>query len=280
MTRKTYTLGFSPCPNDTFIFDALVHGRIETHDLTPEVTLADVETLNRWAAEGKLDVTKLSYHAYAHVCNEYIMLDSGSALGRNCGPLVITADIKSLNRKPRSEWKVAIPGNRTTAHFLFSLAYPEVITKEEMVFSDIEDAVVKGSVDAGVIIHENRFTYAEKGLEKLSDLGEFWEESTGMPIPLGGIAARRSLGKEVLMQIRNAIRDSVDYAMEHPADCNPYVRLHAQEMSETVQRQHIALYVNDFSRELGPEGRRAVEHMFGKGNELGLWSPCEELFIP
>ena len=250
-------IGYSPCPNDCFIFDALVHQKIDTGKYTFEPVLEDVETLNQWAVEGKLPITKLSYHAFAYVLDKYALLKSGSALGFNCGPLLIS---KKQITDPLTEIKsIAIPGKLTTANFLLSIAYPSLQTKKVMLFSDIEDAVLKGEVDAGLIIHENRFTYEQKGLKKVRDLGEFWDSLIHAPIPLGGIVARRDLNQETRQDIEELIRKSVEYAFANPESSMSYVRAHAQEMSEDVMKKHIQLYVNDFSVDLGEVGVNAVK---------------------
>ncbi len=259
------TLGFSPCPNDTFIFDAMIHGRIDTEGLEFEVFLGDVEELNRRAGVADLDITKLSYHAYAHLTEKYILLDAGSALGNNCGPLLIAkSQIPSENI---SDLKIAIPGKLTTANFLLSLAFPNTTQKVEMLFSEIESAVLNGSVDAGLIIHENRFTYADKGLVKLIDLGEYWEQSTGMPIPLGGIVIKRNLPESILHKVNRIIRRSVEYAWANPVASEAFIAQHAQEMDPAVRRQHIDLYVNQYSADLGRHGRKAVSHLFKVAEE-------------
>jgi 1,4-dihydroxy-6-naphthoate synthase len=261
-------IGYSPCPNDCFIFDALVHQKIDTGKYTFEPVLEDVETLNQWAVEGKLPITKLSYHAFAYVLDKYALLKSGSALGFNCGPLLISK--KQIN-DPLTEIKtIAIPGKLTTANFLLSIAYPTLQNKKVMLFSDIEDAVLKGEVDAGLIIHENRFTYEQKGLKKVRDLGEFWDSLIHAPIPLGGIVARRDMSQDTRNEIDNLIRKSVEYAFADPESSMPYVRAHAQEMSEEVMKKHIQLYVNDFSRDLGELGINAVKLMFDKAMQSGL----------
>ena len=262
------TLGFSPCPNDTFIFDALVHRRVDTEGLEFEVQLADVEALNQGAFRGSLDVTKLSYHAYAHVADRYMLLDAGSALGNNCGPLLIARTPVPVDRVPGL--RIAIPGKLTTANFLLGLAFPDAKNTYPLLFADIEEAVVQGSADAGLIIHENRFTYAAKGLVKIMDLGEYWEQSTGMPIPLGGIAVRRSLPPEIRYKVNRVLRRSVAYAQENPEISREYVRCHAQEMDEQVMYSHIALYVNDYTLDLGEKGRLAVHLLFRKAFEKGL----------
>lgn len=265
------TLGYSPCPNDCFIFDALIHKKIDTQGIEFDVQLADVETLNRKALQGELDITKLSFHAYAHSIGHYIMLRAGSALGFNCGPLFVRKKNETNALTTFADYKVAIPGKLTTASFLFSLAYPEIKNKTEYVFSDIEDAVLRGEVNAGLIIHENRFTYEEKGLEKIKDLGEYWDSLIHAPIPLGGIAIKRNLDTKLQQQINDLIRQSVLYAFANPESSMPYVRAHAQEMSEEVMKKHIALYVNDFSVDLGTLGKEAIHLMFDKARELNMF---------
>lgn len=227
------TLGISPCPNDTFIFDAMMNTKIDTEGLSFELFINDVEKLNTLAFQHVLDITKLSYYAYAHVINQYVLLDAGSALGKNCGPLFITKPAKQ-------KWNfdgliTAIPGKYTTAKFLLSMAFPLVTNKVEMLFSEIENAIVDDKVDAGVIIHENRFTYQGKGLVKIMDLGEYWETQTRLPIPLGGIAIKRNIPAEITRKVNRLIRKSVEYALAHPAASREFVRCHAQEMDESVR---------------------------------------------
>ena len=260
------TLGFSPCPNDTFIFDAMVHHKIDTEGLDFEVVFADVEQLNKWAFQGKLDITKLSYNAFTHCVNDYALLDSGSALGNKCGPLLI----KKPNTILTKECKIAIPGKYTTANMLLEIAFPNHQNKVETLFSEIENEVLKGSVDAGLIIHENRFTYQEKGLEKVKDLGEFWEMETALPIPLGGIVVKRSLPIEIQKKIERVLRKSVKYSFANPNSSADYVQCHAQEMEKQVVDAHIALYVNDYSITLGEQGRKAVEKIFEKSEQQGV----------
>ncbi|HAE35698.1 MAG TPA: 1,4-dihydroxy-6-naphthoate synthase [Bacteroidetes bacterium] len=262
------TLGFSPCPNDTFIFDALVNGHLNTGDLEFEVVLEDVETLNKMAKEGKLDITKLSFHAYAYVSDQYQILQAGAALGKGCGPLLISADPIPLSKVDYCV--VGIPGRLTTANLLFSLAFPDAITKKELVFSAIEQELLDDRIDVGVIIHENRFTYESKGLHKLLDLGTFWEEKYGVAVPLGGIMIRRSLGDAVQHRVNDLIRQSVSYAFSHPDVSAPYVAQHAQEMDPAVMQQHISLYVNEHSLDLGDDGRSAIEHMYRETHAIGL----------
>lgn len=259
------TLGFSPCPNDTFIFDALVNGKIDTGKLRFEPVLDDVEALNQRAIRGEWDVTKLSFRAYADCSNEYILMNSGSALGFGVGPLLVALQESPL----KAEARVLVPGERTTAHFLFRLYYPHVNQRIPVVFSAIEDAVVEGKADAGVIIHENRFTYQQKGLRALADLGALWEKETGQPIPLGGIAGKRRLGTELLHDLDRLIRKSVEHAFAHPAQTENYVARHAQAMDPDVRQQHIQLYVNDYSLDLGDHGRKAVRYFFDKAITVG-----------
>jgi 1,4-dihydroxy-6-naphthoate synthase len=252
----TLTLGFSPCPNDTFIFDALVNNKIDTEGITVEPVLEDVQTLNEWALQGRLDVTKISYGVLPLLLDKYIVLNAGGALGKGVGPLLITKQAGA--NKDVNDMTIAIPGEHTTAHMLFSLAYPQAAKKKFMVFSAIEDAVLNEEVDAGVIIHENRFTYQQKGLHKLVDLGEYWERQTGNPIPLGGIVMKKTFGTALQQKVDALIRRSLEYSFRHYPLITDYVKQHSQEMSETVMRQHIDLYVNNYSLQLGADGRSAV----------------------
>ncbi len=268
LSPTTLSLGFSPCPNDCFIFDALIHNKIDTEGLNFKVELQDVETLNKKALNGELDITKLSFYAYAYVLNNYILLRAGSALGFNCGPLLIQNS--KLQIKDLDDCKIAIPGKLTTANFLLSLAYPNLKNKIEYVFSDIENAILLGEVDAGLIIHENRFTYEEKGLKKIIDLGEYWESLIHAPIPLGGIVIKRIFDAELQQKVNRLIKKSVEFAFANPQSCMPYVKAHAQEMSEEVMQKHINLYVNNFSIDLGEIGINAVKLLFNKAEELRL----------
>lgn len=261
------TLGFSPCPNDTFIFDAMVHGKVDTEGLMFDVQLEDVETLNRKAFENEIDITKLSYAAFREVMNDYALLDSGSALGQGVGPLVIA---KTSNFKLQTSGTVAIPGKHTTANFLFDIFFPEVKNKTEMVFSAIEDAVLSGKVDAGVIIHENRFTYEQRGLKKVCDLGKLWEKETQLPIPLGGIAVKRTLPIEVQQKVNRVMKRSVEFAFANPSSSYDYVKQHAQEMEEEVRNKHIALYVNHYSIDLEEKGKKAIQTLFAKAVQKGI----------
>lgn len=262
------TLGFSTCPNDTYIFDAMVHGRIDTEGIEFELIMSDVEELNRHAFAGEIDITKISYHAYAYIADSYLILNSGSALGFQNGPLLISKhkvypdEIKNL--------KIAIPGKHTTANLLLSIAYPEHKNKKEYLFSDIEDVVLSGEMDAGLIIHENRFTYQQKGLKKVVDLGEFWESKTGMAIPLGGIVVNRKYPAEILRKVDRVMKRSVEYAFENPKASYPFVKHHAQEMDDMVMQNHIKLYVNEFTKDLGVNGRKAVDTLYREATALGV----------
>lgn len=251
------SLGFSPCPNDTFIFDALVNRKIDTGDFEFEVVLEDVQTLNRWALEKKLDVSKVSYGVWPLLQKDYSLLDSGGALGKGVGPLLISKN--NILLKDIDQLRIAIPGEQTTAHLLFSLAFPNAKRKKFMVFNQIESAVLNDDVDCGVIIHENRFTYMQKGLVKQIDLGEYWEQKTKAPIPLGGIVMRNEFKESEKSELERLIRDSVAYSEAYYPDLSEYVVGHSQEMQESVMRQHIDLYVNHFSHSLGEEGRKAVD---------------------
>ena len=263
------TLGFSPCPNDTFIFDALVNKKIDEEGLEFTVLLEDVQTLNEWAILGKLDVSKISYGVLPLILNEYQVLNSGGAVGKGVGPLLISKT-EIINQPDVNNLQIAIPGENTTANLLFSLAFPEAKNKQFMSFHEIESAVLNGKVDAGVIIHENRFTYQEKGLKKIIDLGIYWEEMMKVPIPLGGIVVKRSVDLPVQQKINDLIKKSVAYAFEHYPHLPEYVRKHSQEMSETVMRQHINLYVNNFSIDLGVEGKIAVNKLLALSNKNDL----------
>ena len=249
-------IGFSPCPNDTFIFDALVNKRIDTEGLDFLPMLEDVETLNQWALQGRLPLTKISYGVLPLVVDQYDLLDAGGALGKGVGPLLIAKT--RFPPEAIENLRVAIPGKNTSAHMLFSLAFPHSRNKEFMIFSGIEDAVLTGKADCGVIIHENRFTYMQKGLVKLVDLGEFWEQKTGCPIPLGGIVIRKDFTAGLKEQVTRLIKKSLEFSFSCYPELTGFVKDHAREMEETVMRQHIDLYVNQFSFSLGEDGRRAV----------------------
>jgi 1,4-dihydroxy-6-naphthoate synthase len=262
------TLGFSPCPNDTFMFYPLVRGLVDLAGLTFRERLEDVETLNRLALAGELDVTKVSYHALGHIRDEYALLRSGSALGRGCGPLLVARDV--IDPADLRGRRIAVPGQYTTALLLLRLIDPRLDDFIVMPFNEIMDAVLTGQADAGLIIHESRFTYQQTGLHKLVDLGEWWESETGLPIPLGGIVARRSLGVETIAIIERALRAGVAYARSHPSEAAGYIREHSQEMSDEVCAAHIGLYVNDFSTELGEEGERAIAELLRRAEKSGI----------
>lgn len=272
------TLGYSPCPNDTFIFYGLVHGQVPCPGTAFKERLEDVETLNKLALAGELDLTKISYHALGHLREEYCLLHSGGALGRGCGPLVIAkqaTDMQQLRGK-----RIAIPGQLTTANLLLQLygeGYENLLI---LPFHEIMTAVTDGRADAGVIIHESRFTYQQHGLQQVLDLGQWWEKDSGCPIPLGGILAKRSLGRRLIQQIDCALRASVEYAFANPQQPQTYIKQHAQELEDEVIRNHISLYVNDFSVELGDEGVRAIETLFARAESRGIIPPCKlPLFV-
>jgi len=264
------TLGFSPCPNDTFIFDAMVNNKVDTKGLSFDYVMEDVETLNKGAEEGKLDITKLSYNTFLHVVNKYALLHSGSALGKGVGPLLISK--QSLDLSKADQFKIAIPGFNTTANLLLSLAFPQAKYKTEVIFSEIEQAVLDGDYDAGLIIHESRFTYAQKGLVKLIDLGDWWENQMNAAIPLGGIVIKRELGSDIAAKVDTVIKDSLAYSWKHYPALTPFITENAQEMEEAVMRKHIELYVNDYTTDLGVEGRQAIHTLFEQAKKGGLLS--------
>ena len=255
------TLGFSPCPNDTFIFDALINKKIDTAGFEFDAVLADVETLNQWALEGKLDITKLSFPAFFRSLDNYTLLNAGSAVGKGVGPLLISDAAHEVSDDEINQASVALPGIHTTANLLFTFAYPEATDKKFMIFSAIEDALVNKETDLGVIIHENRFTYQQKGLHKVKDLGEYWEQKMELPIPLGGIAINQSIKRSAALKINELIRQSIEFAFKNYPLIPDYVKQHSQEMNEGVMRQHIDLYVNNFSLDMGDEGRQAIESL-------------------
>lgn len=272
------TLGFSPCPNDTFIFDALIHHKIDTEGLDFEVSFDDVETLNQKAFRSELDITKLSFHAFAYMTEQYALLDSGSALGFGVGPLLIAKNEYLANHHDHisAGLCVGIPGKYTTANFLLGIAFPHLVQKQEMVFSEIEQALLNDQIDLGLIIHENRFTYMDKGLHKVMDLGSYWEQQTGCAIPLGGIVVNRKLDQETKEKINRVLRKSVEFAFANPKSGLAFIKQHAQEMSEEVMYKHIDLYVNKYSIALGKEGRKAIDVMFAMAEEKGLIQPIQQ----
>ena len=261
-------LGFSTCPNDTFIFDAMVHHKIDTEGLDFEILLADVEELNLLAFNAELDVTKLSYHAYAHLWEKYTILNSGSALGKNNGPILISKH--KIYPDEINDLKIAIPGKNTTANLLFSIAYPKATNKIDYLFSDIEEAILTGEVDAGLIIHETRFTYQKTGLKKIIDLGEYWEDTTQSPIPLGGIVVKKDLPLDLKKTIDRVLQNSIEYAFKNPESSVDYMKQYAQNMNKEIMQQHINLYVNDFSFHLGEEGKQAINTLYQKAFDLKI----------
>lgn len=265
---RTLSLGYSPCPNDTFIFFALTHGRIPLPGLAFHHRLEDVETLNRLACAATLDLTKISFHALGHLRKDYALLRSGGALGRGCGPLLVAR--RGLSLAELTGRPIAIPGSLTTAALLLRLYSADFSNLTVMPFDRILPAVRDGLADAGLIIHESRFTFPDYGLDRLLDLGQWWEEQTGLPLPLGGILARRSLGPELIETLEGAVRESVAYARSHPDETSAYIRRHAKELDEDVIRGHIDLYVNDFSLDLGDEGLTAVQELLGRAEDRGL----------
>ncbi len=261
-------LGFSPCPNDTFIFDAMVHGKIDTEGLEYDYFLADVEELNRRAFASEADITKVSCHAYPYIANDYLIMDSGSALGFGNGPLLISKIRIDLSELARL--RIAIPGKFTTANLLLSIAWPEAVNRKEYLFSEIEDAIIRGDADTGIIIHETRFTYQEKGLLKIADLGEYWDKLTGLPIPLGIIVINRKIPEDIAKKVNRAIRRSIEFAVENKMSSSDFVSANAKEMDHDVMNKHISLYVNRFSLQLGWQGRKALKELFRIAGEKGI----------
>jgi len=263
---RRLSLGYSPCPNDTFIFYALTHGKLAGNFVFRE-TLKDVEKLNKMALIKEFDITKASFHGFGFLRNEYCLLHSGSALGRGCGPLIVARN--PINEDELCFKKIAIPGKMTTAYLLLKLFAPFANNIIEMPFDRIMNAVSLGIVDAGLIIHESRFTYPKYDLVKLIDLGEWWEKETGLPIPLGGILARRDMGKPMIGKIDLLIRQSIEYAFQHPEETRGYIKKNAQELDYEVIDQHIRLYVNDYSLDIG-DGINAIERLLKTAEDLNL----------
>jgi len=262
------TLGFSPCPNDTFIFDAMVNGRIDTEDLQFNYFLADVEELNRKAFSSEVDITKISCHAFAYAARDYLILDSGSAIGFGNGPLLISKEF--LDHGKINNARIAIPGKYTTANLLFSISWPEAVNKKEYLFSDIEDVLLRDEADAGLLIHETRFTYQKKGLQKIADLGEFWEKLAGLPIPLGSIVIHRRVPEKIAAKVNRVLRRSIEFARGNPLASSDFVASNAKEMERSVMNNHINLYVNDFTVDLGTKGRKALTELFKIAHEKGI----------
>lgn len=262
------TLGFSPCPNDTFIFDAMVHGRIDTEGLEFDYFLADIEELNRKALASEVDITKMSYHAYAYAAKNYLILDSGSALGHRNGPLLISKRI--IKPSDLADKRIAIPGKYTTANLLFSIAWPDAVNKIEYLFSNIEDALLKDEVDAGLIIHETRFTYYKRGLNKIADMGEYWEKLTGLPIPLGAIVINRNIPEDIAQKVNRILRRSLEYTYRDSSASYDFVSGNAKEMDSTVMNNHIKLFVNEYTLNLGNKGKEAINELFRIARDKGV----------
>jgi 1,4-dihydroxy-6-naphthoate synthase len=272
--KRTLSLGYSPCPNDTYIFHALTHNKIPLEEFSVQERLEDVETLNQLATEGRLDLTKISYHALGHLRERYALLHSGGALGRGCGPLVIASrqtDMQKLRGK-----RIAVPGKLTTANLLLQLYDTGFENLLVLPFDQVMPALKRGAADAGVIIHESRFTYRQAGFHEVLDLGAWWEEDSGLPIPLGGILARRDLGADTIGAVDRAIRASLEHARRNPEESRRYIKQHAQELDDRVIDAHINLYVNDFSLDLGVEGVTAVETLLGRAEARGLVPRCNQ----
>jgi 1,4-dihydroxy-6-naphthoate synthase len=272
------TLGFSTCPNDTYIFDAMVHGRIDTEGIEFEIIMSDIEELNRHAFAAEIDITKISYHAYAYLSDSYLLLNSGSTLGFQNGPVLISKykvysdEVKNL--------KIAIPGKHTTTNLLLSIAYPEHKNRKEYLPSDIEEVVLSGEMDAGLVIPDSKYTYPQKGLKKIVDLGEFWETKTGLAIPLRGIVVNRKFPAEIHRKIDRILKRSIEFALENPKTSYPFVKHHAQEMDDTIMESHLKLVVNDFTLELGAEGRKAVKTLYSEAARLGVIPKMrEDIFV-
>ena len=264
--KNKLTVGISPCPNDTFMFDAIINKKIDTADFEFEFVITDVENLNKRALKFELDITKVSYFTYFRLQKYYDLLESGSALGYNCGPLLIsrewfdTSDIRNL--------RIAIPGKNTTANFLLTYAFPKAVNKIEILFSEIENAILNNEVDAGVIIHENRFTFEDKGLVKITDLGEYWQNKTNCPVPLGGIIIRNNIDNQIKRKFENILRNSIQFAFDNPSSGMKFIKLHASEMDDHVIRQHIDTYVNEYSLKLGKKGKEAVEKFLESASKI------------
>ncbi len=265
------SLGFSTCPNDTFMFDAMVNGRINTEGLAFDLVIEDILHLNRKALSGELEVLKISYNAYGHVKDNYRLLRSGSAMGVGCGPILISSKPLSIDQLRDVNPKIAIPGVNTTANLLMSYFAPDLVNKEEMLFHKVMSEVAMGTYEAGVIIHENRFTYEEQGLYCVQDLGAYWEEQTGLPIPLGAICAREDLGNDLIAKIERVLRRSIEYALDYPDESKAFIRQYAQDLSPEVTKAHIDLYVNKYSIDMGEEGRTAVDKLLSVGKSIRIF---------
>jgi len=265
-------LGFSTCPNDTFMFDALVNQRIDTKGYSFEIVMNDILHLNEMASEGEIDMVKISYNTFGRVQDHFTLLQAGSALGYNCGPLLISKDKISIDDITSGNLAVGIPGEYTTANLLMAYFAPQVQNKKIYLFHEIMPAILNGEVAAGVIIHENRFTYQDHGLRLIQDLGEYWESQTQLPIPLGAIVANKKLGHEAIQELDALMKQSVEYAFRNPTESRSFVRQYAQEMDEEVMQSHINLYVNKYSVDLGTEGHSAIKELLSVGRKIGLYS--------
>lgn len=277
---KEITFGLSPCPNDTFMFYGLLKAGMGSHKYRFIPVIQDIEALNRDALEGRLDVTKVSIHVSAKVLKEYVVLRSGAALGRGCGPLIVT--LEEFTGRPLESLTIAVPGRHTTAALLLGLYNREALERStEMPFNEIMPAIKEGKVQAGVIIHEGRFVYKLYGLKKIVDLGQWWEDRTGLPLPLGGIIGRRSLGYDILLEIEELIRESILLARRWPSGLEGFIKAHAQEMEPSVIKKHIDTYVNEFSLELGKEGEVAIARLFKEAKMVGIIPelPEEGIFL-
>lgn len=275
---KTLTIGISSCPNDTFAFEAIYNRRIDLKDYKFEFVISDIEELNKQAFKGEIDITKISFHAFAHLTEKYQILNSGNAIGYKNGPMLISKhkiypdEVKNLH--------VAIPGKNTTANLLLSVLYPEILNKTEYLFSDIEDAILSSEVDAGLIIHENRFTYEKKGLKKVVDLGEEWEKQTRKMIPLGGIIVKRNLPEKVKKDLNQLVHNSISFAYKNPKAGHPFIKHYAQEMNDDVMQKHIDLYVNKYTLDLQDEGRKSIEYLLDLAKEKKIVSEIiKPLFV-
>ncbi len=266
---RNLSLGFSPCPNDTFIFDALVHQKIPV-PYRFDLVIEDVEELNQRATKRALDLTKTSIHAWFHLLDEYFLLPSGGAMGRGCGPLLI-----SREGTPIQSGKVALPGKWTTASLLFQLALSGDFELVQMPFDQVMPALLKGEVNGGVIIHESRFTYEQLGLKKVLDLGEWWEEKTNLPLPLGGILLAKDLRDEA-QTLALWIQKSIQYATQHPEAPLDFIQEYAQEIDTSVQQNHIGLYVNEFSLHFGKQGQEALVELYRQGRAQGVLPGLEQ----
>jgi len=268
LNNMNLTLGISSCPNDTFMFDAMIHNKIDTENLSFKLNIADIEGLNKQAIENTIDISKISYAVYPYISKNYIILDSGSAIGNNNGPLLISKtkvypdEIKYL--------KIAIPGKYTTANLLFSILFPEALTKKEYLFSEIEDVVLSNEMDAGLIIHENRFTYNKKGLQKVNDIGDLWNKQTNLPIPLGAIVISNRFPKELISKVNRVLKASIEYAFANPKSSYEFVKKYAQNIDDNVIRKHIDLYVNNYSTDMGEKGKEAIKTLFQRAIELKI----------